>query len=75
MPIPSTSTWEIEHWKFKNRDEVRALTDDQLLSEWRELTRDIQIFFRRRVTMTMEMSWLFTAIVAIAEERRLSLNA
>ena len=72
--VPSTSTWEVEHWKFKNRDQVRALSDDELLAEYRQLSQDIQVFFRYRVNMTMEMSWLFSALIAIATERQLNLH-
>lgn len=74
MSIPPTSTWNVDRWRFKNRDQVRALTDNELIEEWRELTSAIQLFHKHQTSMTMEMFWLFAAIVAIATERQLNLN-
>lgn len=74
MPIPSSSTWEVEQWKFTNRDQVNALTDEEVLKEWRELAHAIQIFFKYRVHMTMEMSWLFSALVDVSIKRKLNLD-
>lgn len=72
--IPPASTWDVEQWKFNNRDQVQALTDEQLIAEWKELTQAIQIFFKYRAIMTMEMTWLFSAIVHVATERNLDLR-
>ena len=72
--IPPTSSWNLENWKFKSRDQVRGLTEEDFLKEWKELADAIKLFTEHNAPWSMQMSWTFSAFVAIATERGIELN-
>lgn len=58
-------------WRFNRKEQIEALTDQQIIGEWKDLCFAVRLFKTNRVPWTMEMFWLFITLSDVMHTRQL----
>ena len=64
----------VANWRYKNKAEVEALTDAELIEEAKDMYNAMRLFSRFRIPMTDEMFWLFVTVTRLLSDRNLKVE-
>ncbi len=64
-------TPNVRHWKYKNKADIEALSDDQLLKLEKDLADGIRLFNEMKTPMTDEMFWQLCVVPDEVKRRNL----